>query len=79
VSAVALIANITNLFLYMLTATVFIEITFSLPGLGNLLLNAADRLDYPVIAGVALLVVVCFGLMNTLSGAFIYALDPRTR
>jgi peptide/nickel transport system permease protein len=79
VSAVALIANITNLFLYMLTATVFVEITFSLPGLGNLLLNAADRLDYPVITGVALLVVVCFGLTNTLSGIAIYALDPRTR
>jgi peptide/nickel transport system permease protein len=79
VSAVALVANVTNLFLYMLTATVFVEITFSLPGLGNLLLNAADRLDYPVITGVTLVVVVCFGLMNILSGVTIYVLDPRTR
>jgi peptide/nickel transport system permease protein len=79
VSAVALIANLTNLFLYMLTATVFAEITFSLPGLGNLLLTAADRLDYPIITGVSLVVVVSFGLMNTLSGFAIYVLDPRTR
>jgi peptide/nickel transport system permease protein len=79
VSAVALISNLTNLFLYMLTSTVFVEITFSLPGLGNLLLTAADRLDYPVITGVALVVVLSFGLMNTISGLAIYVLDPRTR
>lgn len=78
-AAVALTANLTNLILYMLTATVFVEISFSFSGLGNLLLMATERLDYPIITGVALVIVVIFGVMNVISGVALYALDPRTR
>lgn len=78
-AATALVSNLTNLLLYLITATVFIEISFSLPGLGNLLLDATERLDYPVIMGISFVVVVIFSLMNLLSAITLYALDPRTR
>jgi peptide/nickel transport system permease protein len=79
VAVVGLISNITYVALYLLTATVFVEIAFALPGLGNLLLAATDRFDFPVITGVSLAVVCFFGLMNTLTGIALYAADPRTR
>jgi peptide/nickel transport system permease protein len=78
-AAIGLIANVTYIALYLLTATVFIEINFSLPGLGSLLLMAVERFDFPVISGISLIVVVCFGIVNTLSGIGLYATDPRTR
>jgi peptide/nickel transport system permease protein len=79
VAAVALVTSLTNLLLYLLTATVFIEISFSLPGLGTLLLNATERLDYPIITGISFAIVLVFSLMNVLSAITLYALDPRTR
>jgi peptide/nickel transport system permease protein len=68
-AAVGLTTNFTNLALHILTATVFIEMIFSLPGLGSLLLTATERFDYPVITGVSLCVVLFFSLMNIFSGS----------
>ena len=79
VAAVALVSLLTTLVVYLLTGTMFVEITFALPGLGNLLLVATERLDYPVVMGMGVLIVVSFGLMNVLSGVALYGLDPRTR
>jgi peptide/nickel transport system permease protein len=79
VAVIGLLSNITYVAMYLLTATVFVEIAFALPGLGNLLLAATDRFDFPVITGVSLAVVCFFGLMNTLTGVALYAADPRTR
>lgn len=79
VAVVGLLSNLTYVALYMLTATVFVEVAFALPGLGNLLLAATDRFDFPVITGVSLAIVSFFGLMNTLTGIVLYAADPRTR
>jgi len=76
---VALTANITNLALYLLTATVFVEITFSLSGIGNLLLMATERFDFPIIIGISLVIVIFFSLMNAISGVALYVMDPRSR
>jgi peptide/nickel transport system permease protein len=78
-AGVALVSNMTTLTLYLLTATMFIEITFVLPGLGQLLLTATERLDYPIVVGISLLIVVSYGVMNAFSGIALYVLDPRTR
>jgi peptide/nickel transport system permease protein len=78
-AAVALVSNMTTLTLYLLTATMFIEITFVLPGLGQLLLTATERLDYPIVVGISSLIVVSYGVMNAFSGIALYVLDPRTR
>ena len=49
------------------------------PGLGTLLLNATDRLDYPILIAIVLLVAIVFGVLNTFSAFVIYAADPRAR
>lgn len=79
IALIPLVSNFTNIALYLLTATVFVEITFALPGIGSLLLAATERLDFPVIGGVSFVVVIFFGIMNLVTGIAVYALDPKTR
>lgn len=78
-AAIAITANFTNLVLYLLVSTAFVEITFNRSGLGTLLMNACDRVDYPILMAIVLLVAIAFGFMNLISGVVLYAADPRTR
>lgn len=79
VASVALISLLTTLLISLMMGTMFVEITFAMPGLGSLLLVATERLDYPIVMGIVVVFVVSFGLMNLLSGVALYGLDPRTR
>ena len=66
-------------FSFLLGGVVIIEIVFSLPGIGTLLLNAVDTRDYPVVQGVVIitsLVHIAANLFVDLSYAVI---DPRIR
>lgn len=78
-AAIAISASFTNLVLYLFVSTAFVEITFNRTGLGTLLMNACDQLDYPILMAIVLLVAITFGLMNLFSGVVLYAADPRTR
>jgi ABC-type dipeptide/oligopeptide/nickel transport system permease component len=78
-AAISTAASFTNVVLYLVVSTLFVEITFSLPGIGNLLLNATQQLDYPILAGIVFCVVASLALMNMASAMVIYASDPRTR
>lgn len=78
-AAIAVSSSFTNLVLYLLVSTAFVEITFNRSGLGTLLMNACDRVDYPVLMAIVLLVALTFGLMNLVSGVVLYVADPRTR
>jgi ABC-type dipeptide/oligopeptide/nickel transport system permease component len=75
-SLIAIVANLTNVALYVFSATVFVEMTFRLPGLGMLLLTATERFDYPVITGTCLIIGVFFILINLFSEGLFYALSP---
>jgi peptide/nickel transport system permease protein len=58
---------------------VFIEQTFSLPGIGRDLLQASNQLDLPVIVGIVMavaLIVICLNLVVDVLYGF---LDPRIR
>ncbi len=70
---------LTTLVIYLLVGTMFVEILFALPGVGSLLLTATDRLDYPMVVGIAIIFVVVIGLMDVISAVSLYALDPRVR
>jgi peptide/nickel transport system permease protein len=64
---------------YLLSGVVAIELIFSLPGLGKLLIDAVGRRDYPIVEGAVLTIAVMLALLN-LAIDLIYAmLDPRVR
>lgn len=78
----ALIPTVTLLGIniaYLIGGTVVIERVFALNGLGNLMLNAIDNRDFPVVQGVTLvyaLGVIVVILITDLAAA---RLDPRIR
>ena len=47
-----------------LVATVLVEVTFALPGLGSLLVNSVTFKDVPVVQAVALLLTVLIAVIN---------------
>lgn len=66
-------------FAYSLAGAVVIEQVFALPGVGQLVVNAILRRDYPVVQG-ALLVVACMLVLINLAIDLLYGvLDPRIR
>ena len=65
--------------LSLLANAVYVEVTFALPGLGSLLVDAVEKRDLPVIQGTTL-VFTCFVVILNLIIDGVYALiDPRIR
>ncbi|MER5220558.1 ABC transporter permease [Streptomyces flaveus] len=62
-----------------LSAGIFVEQVFSLPGAGSLLLAAVTSKDVPVVQGVALLLGALVVLVNLLVDLLGILLDPRVR
>ena len=63
----------------MIGGTVVTETVFNLPGVGNLVVRAVLRRDYPVIQGTLLVIASIYVFIN-LGVDFIYTLvDPRIR
>lgn len=63
----------------LLGGAVLVEIVFSRPGLGRLVLDAINSRNYPVLQGAVLVVVVLFVLTNLLVDMAYQAVDPRIR
>jgi peptide/nickel transport system permease protein len=62
---------------YMLAGTVLVEVTFALPGLGSLLVDAVRTLDLPVVQALAILIATLVVLVNLLADLVYVAIDPR--
>jgi peptide/nickel transport system permease protein len=62
-----------------LSAGVFIEQVFSLPGEGSLLLSAVTAKDVPVVQGLALLIGAFVVVVNLIVDLLGFLLDPRVR
>lgn len=60
-----------------LSATVLVETTFALPGLGTLLVNAVTFKDVPVVQAVALLLTLLITAINLLVDIAYALVDPR--
>jgi peptide/nickel transport system permease protein len=67
------------LFNRLLGATVVIEAVFAIPGLGDLVVQAAINKDFPVIQGVVLVMVVLVSLINLATDLLYAVVDPRLR
>lgn len=63
----------------LMGGAIAVEIVFSLPGIGRLLVQAVTRRDYPLIQGIVLIVAVAYVLINLVVDLLYALLDPRVR
>lgn len=63
----------------LVAGSVVIETVFGLPGIGNLVVNAVIRRDYPVIQGALLIVAALYVIINFLIDMLYLVIDPRVR
>jgi peptide/nickel transport system permease protein len=64
---------------YVLTGAVLVEVTFIIPGLGNLLIESVAAKDVPTVQAVALLFAGVIVLVNLLVDILFVLIDPRIR
>ena len=63
----------------LLGGAIVIEVVFSWPGLGRLIVTAISARDYPLIQGGVLVMAVLFVLVNLATDLIHGVLDPRVR
>jgi len=64
---------------FVITGAVVVEVAFSVPGIGGLLVQSANTKDLPVLQGVALVIAVVIMGANLLADILYLAVDPRIR
>jgi peptide/nickel transport system permease protein len=64
---------------FVITGAVLVEETFSLPGVGSLLVQSATLKDLPMIQGVAMVIAVVIMVANLAADLVYVAVDPRIR
>lgn len=74
------VVTISGLILsFLITGAILVEMTFSIPGIGSLLVQSATAKDLPMVQGVAMLVAVVIMLAILLADLTYLAVDPRIR
>jgi peptide/nickel transport system permease protein len=64
---------------FVVSGAILIEDVFNYPGIGNMLLQAVQQEDYPLMQGLFLLITVAVLLAILLADVLTALLDPRTR
>ena len=62
----------------LLVASSIVEAAFGLAGIGSLLVQSVDRLDFPVVQAIVLLVVLAFVVVNAIVDLLEPWIDPRS-
>ena len=62
-----------------MAGTILVEIVFTWPGMGRLLVDAVDMRDYPVIQGLVLLFSLEFVLINLIVDVLYAVINPQIR
>ncbi len=78
----AILPSIANLSLaigLVVSGALLVELVFNYPGVGDLLLNAVENEDYPLIQGIFLVITLAVLAANFIADMVYFALDPRTR
>ena len=78
----AILPSIANLSLALglvVSGALLVELVFNYPGVGDLLLNAVQNEDYPLIQGIFLVITLAVLAANLVADLVYFALDPRTR
>jgi peptide/nickel transport system permease protein len=63
----------------LIGGTIIVEQVFTLPGLGSVVITAAQKHDYTVVQGAVLLIALIYVLVNLFVDVFYSYLDPRIR
>ena len=63
----------------ILTGTIFIEVTFAIPGLGRFFTTSISARDYPMEMALVLMVAVLWGITYILTDILYTVVDPRIR
>jgi peptide/nickel transport system permease protein len=66
-------------FALMIGGAIVTETLFGLPGIGNLVVSAVLRRDYPVIQGALLVLAGLYVLINLVIDLLYMVVDPRVR
>jgi ABC-type dipeptide/oligopeptide/nickel transport system permease component len=64
---------------YLFGGAVLVEMVFSWPGLGLLMVNGILARDFPVVQGAVLIVATTYVLVNLLVDVLYTLVDPRVR
>jgi peptide/nickel transport system permease protein len=64
---------------YMLAGVALVEVTFALPGVGLLLVDAVTNQDIPVVQGIVMCIAVIVVVVNLLTDIAYMCIDPRIR
>jgi peptide/nickel transport system permease protein len=64
---------------YLLTGGILVEVAFSLPGIGALMIDGVSNKDLPVVQGVALVIAAIVILANLAIDILYLMIDPRIR
>ncbi len=78
----AMLPSIANLSLaigLVVSGALLVELVFNYPGVGDLLLNAVQSEDYPLIQGIFLAITLAVLAANLLADVVYLVMDPRTR
>jgi peptide/nickel transport system permease protein len=63
----------------LLSGSVIVEVVYARPGIGQLLVNAVNQQDLPVVVGITLLVALVYVVANLLVDLLYVVVDPRLR
>jgi peptide/nickel transport system permease protein len=72
-------ALIGTMFAFLVSGAVVTEIIFSWPGIGWLLIESTQNLDFPVVQAIALVITVLIFVINAGADLLFGVLDPRVR
>jgi peptide/nickel transport system permease protein len=64
---------------YLLLGAFLMERFFSLPGVGDLMINAINTGDFPVLKGLTIIISIAYALINLLTDLAYAYLDPRVK
>jgi peptide/nickel transport system permease protein len=73
------IANLSLAIGLVVSGALLVELVFNYPGVGDVLLNAVQSQDYPLIQGIFLCITLGVLVANLLADLVYLALDPRSR
>lgn len=78
-AGIPIITVVALTFALLVSGAVVTERVFNIPGMGNLVVNAVLRRDYPVIQGTLIVVAVLYVLINLVTDLLYLLIDKRVR